>query len=105
MLLTSCLGRQATQDDRKRPVSARSLTHVLTHSIDPVLSKNWISLRRSRIVNSSDRVPGRVVRRLSACYADTMRPTLDPFRLLLICLAGYLNQQQQDVIDYLQEEN
>ena len=29
---------------------------------------------------------------------------LDPFRLLLISLAGYLNQQQQDVIDYLQEE-
>ena len=34
-----------------------------------------------------------------------MRVTLDPFRLLLISLAGYLNQQQQEVIDYLQEEN
>jgi hypothetical protein len=34
-----------------------------------------------------------------------MRLTLDPFRLLLISLAGYLNQQQQEVIDYLQEEN
>jgi putative transposase len=34
-----------------------------------------------------------------------MRPTLDPFRLLLISLAGYLNQKQQEVIDYLQEEN
>jgi putative transposase len=34
-----------------------------------------------------------------------MRPRLDPFRLLLISLAGYLNQQQHDVIDYLQEEN
>ena len=33
-----------------------------------------------------------------------MRPTLDSFRLLLISLAGWLNQQQQDVIDYLQEE-
>ena len=30
---------------------------------------------------------------------------MDPFRLLLISLAGWLNQQQQDVIDYLQEEN
>ena len=28
-----------------------------------------------------------------------MRPTLDPFRLLLISLAGWLNQQQQDIID------
>jgi hypothetical protein len=27
------------------------------------------------------------------------------FRLLLISLAGWLNEQQQDVIDYLEEEN
>src|SRR5439155_15098011 len=42
---------------------------------------------------------------LSACYADTMRLRLNPFRLLLISLAGHLNQQQHDLIDYLQEEN
>jgi hypothetical protein len=34
-----------------------------------------------------------------------MRSALDPFRRLLISLAGWLNQRQQDVIDYLQEEN
>ena len=34
-----------------------------------------------------------------------MRPALDPFRVLLISLAGWLNQQQQDIIDCLQEEN
>ena len=34
-----------------------------------------------------------------------MRIPLDPFRLLLISLAGCLNQHQRDVIDYLQEEN
>jgi hypothetical protein len=34
-----------------------------------------------------------------------MRLALDPFRLLLISLAGWLTQQQQDVIDSLQEEN
>jgi len=33
-----------------------------------------------------------------------MRLALDPFRFLLISLAGWLNQRQ-DVIDYLQEEN
>ena len=33
-----------------------------------------------------------------------MPPALDPFRLLLISLAGWLNQRQQEVIDYLQEE-
>ena len=41
----------------------------------------------------------------SGCYDGIMRLALDPFRLLLISLAGWLNQQQQDVIDYLQEEN
>jgi len=34
-----------------------------------------------------------------------MRLALDRCRLLLISLAGWLNQRQQDVIDYLQEEN
>lgn len=34
-----------------------------------------------------------------------MRMTLDPFRLLLISLAGWINQQQQDLIEYLREEN
>src|SRR5215469_17536532 len=34
-----------------------------------------------------------------------MRLAMDFFRLLLISLAGWLNQQQQDVIDYLQEEH
>jgi len=34
-----------------------------------------------------------------------MHLALDPFRLLLISLAGWLNQRQQDVIDYLEEEN
>ena len=38
-------------------------------------------------------------------YAVTMSLTLDPFRLLLISLAGWLNQHQRDVIDYLEEEN
>ncbi len=33
-----------------------------------------------------------------------MQP-LDPLRFLLISLAGWINQHQRDVIDYLQEEN
>ena len=34
-----------------------------------------------------------------------MSLTLDPFRLLLISLAGWVNQHPRDVIDYLEEEN
>ena len=30
---------------------------------------------------------------------------LDPFRFMLICLAGWMNQQQQFAIKYLREEN
>ena len=34
-----------------------------------------------------------------------MRVAMDPFRLLLISLAGWVNQRQQEALDYLQEEN
>src|SRR4029453_2578341 len=34
-----------------------------------------------------------------------MVPLWHPVRLLLVALAGWINQQQRDVIDYLQEEN
>ena len=30
---------------------------------------------------------------------------LQPWQLLLVALAGWINRQQQDVIEYLQEEN
>ena len=38
-------------------------------------------------------------------YDGGMHLAFDPFRLLLISLAGWLNERQQDVIEYLQEEN
>jgi putative transposase len=31
--------------------------------------------------------------------------TLDPLRFLLLSVAGWMNQQQQHVIEYLREEN
>jgi transposase InsO family protein len=34
-----------------------------------------------------------------------MRRSFDPFRFLLISVAGWLGQQQRDAIDYLREEN
>jgi putative transposase len=34
-----------------------------------------------------------------------MRAGLDPFSFLVVCMAGWLNQKQQQVIDYLVEEN
>ena len=39
------------------------------------------------------------------CYARPTRLTLDPFRPLLISLAGWLSQQKEEIIDYLEEEN
>jgi hypothetical protein len=55
--------------------------------IEVVRSKNSISwtFRNSK------------VRRTSAdCYSDQMRRTFDPFRLLVISMAGWLGQQQRD---------
>ena len=34
-----------------------------------------------------------------------MTPDLSPLRLLLVTLAGWVNRRQQEVIDYLVEEN
>jgi len=31
--------------------------------------------------------------------------TLNPFQFVVIVLAGWMNQRQQDVIEYLREEN
>ena len=34
-----------------------------------------------------------------------MARTLDPLQFLLMAMAGWINQRQQQVIEYLQEEN
>ena len=34
-----------------------------------------------------------------------MTKSLDPFRFLLMAVAGWMNQQQLELIDYLREEN
>ena len=34
-----------------------------------------------------------------------MKKVLDPFRFLLLAVAGWMNQAQQQMIDYLREEN
>src|SRR6185369_5056318 len=34
-----------------------------------------------------------------------MPRVLDPFRFVLISVAGWMNQRQQQIIDYLREEN
>jgi hypothetical protein len=34
-----------------------------------------------------------------------MKKILDPFRFLLVAVAGWMNQAQQQIIEYLREEN
>jgi len=34
-----------------------------------------------------------------------MTKSLDPFRFLLMAVAGWMNQQQLELVDYLREEN
>jgi hypothetical protein len=34
-----------------------------------------------------------------------MRASLDPFSFLVVSIAGWMNQHQQNVIEYLTEEN
>jgi hypothetical protein len=38
-------------------------------------------------------------------YASRMRSILDPFQFVVIAIAGWMNEHQQRVIEYLVEEN
>src|SRR5262249_40167737 len=62
-----------------------------------VLSKNSISLR-AQSLRHQVWCTGKAT---AGCYDGTMRLAIDPFRLLLISLAGWFNPQQQAVIEYL----
>jgi hypothetical protein len=62
----------------------------------PVVSKNWIELK-----TNAKSAAGRYA--MVAC--ETMPKSLDPFRFLLISVAGWMNQQQREAIEYLREEN
>jgi hypothetical protein len=43
--------------------------------------------------------------RALAIIANEMPRVLDPFRFVLIAVAGWMNQRQLQMIDYLREEN
>ncbi len=43
--------------------------------------------------------------RVGMVACETMPKMLDPFRFVLIAVAGWINQQQQHAIEYLREEN
>src|SRR5215831_14393660 len=68
-------------------------------------SKYSISLRIEWVTEIAWPVLLRPLCSCLRCYHAMMGLRFDPSRLLLISLAGWLNQQQQDVIDYLQEGN
>ena len=76
-----------------------------TLRLHPVPSKNSICLKTEWVTETARPVILRPLCSCLRCYHAVVRPAFDPFRLLLISLAGWLNQQQQDVIDYLQEGN
>jgi putative transposase len=73
------------------------------------LSKNRIDATGERLFVIEDSIsdladPGS--RWNAASGSLDIMPTLPhPLRFVLIALAGWMNQQQRDVIDYLQEEN
>jgi hypothetical protein len=60
-----------------------------------VESGNWIRLNMRRFAAGAP----------PAIMASPMLKPLDPFRFLLVAVAGWMNQNQLRVIDYLREEN
>jgi hypothetical protein len=46
-----------------------------------------------------------ILRADSGYNENEMTRALDPFRFVLVAVAGWMNQRQLQVIDYLREEN
>ena len=58
------------------------------------------------VLSTNSAVPERKPRAMVArAYNGGMRAALQPIQLVLLSLAGWISQHQQDVIDYLVEEN
>jgi hypothetical protein len=53
----------------------------------------WLKIR-----SSTHRSDGQIM-------TDEMPSVLDPFRFVLIAVAGWMNQRQLQMIEYLREEN
>jgi hypothetical protein len=70
--------------------------HASGRDCNGVVSKNWIELKNKRQECGGAMSDGSL---------RTMPKSLDPFRFLLISVAGWMNQQQRDAIEYLREEN
>lgn len=68
-----------------------------------VCRKFW--LRAELIYPVGSKYSAGIIRTLSKAVFWLMRPTLFPWQLLSVIVAGILNDQQQRVIDYLKEEN
>jgi hypothetical protein len=76
----------------------------------PVMSKTSIdALSTGRVLLARAGFGDLALEPNSRCTAPlvalTMAPPSHPLRFVLIVLAGWMNQQQREVIDYLQEEN
>jgi hypothetical protein len=74
---------------------------------DVVMSKNPIDAieRRSSITSRLSDLTAVSSGESASGSLDRMAPLPHPLRFVLIALAGWMHQQQRDVIDYLREEN
>ena len=65
---------------------------ILFHLLVPVWSGNWIRLKS-----------GGYRHRRAIMDFSRYREPLDPFRFVLVAVAGWMNQRQVQIIDYLRE--
>ena len=92
------LKRQARRSERQAGISGCPEVPQIPRRVPtgcPAGSENWIRLNLRRLA---------AVTRL-AIMGNLMLKPLDPFRFLLITVAGWMNQHELQVIDYLREEN
>ena len=67
---------------------------------DGVMSRKPKDAKRTCLIEGPTWLPGQPIDPASGSLG-----TMPPLRFILVALAGWMNQQQREVIDYLQEEN
>ena len=91
VLLCSCLGQPTSEPSRPMWVVPVEKPRQITRKVRKLDPPEFATVLRC--------APG------PAIIGIPMLKSLDPFRFVLIAVAGWMNQHQLQVIDYLREEN
>ena len=91
--------RTLIHDQRTGDRHQRGLSLLARRPSDPDRAAPYGATKRPRLANRRNKVGA------SGCSRSSLRGMPDALRFLILTAAGWVNRHQEDVIDYLREEN